>query len=327
MLSASTPHRCQDGRYTHEAFFYAGAAEFMAGTLPFIRAAADARRADPRRARHREDRRAARRAGRHARHGDVRRHGRGRRQPGPHHPGLAGLRRSPCPTGPPLRGIGEPIWAERSAAELVECERHEALLNVCFARSATSSCSAPTTPRACPPRSSPRPAATIPSSPAAARPRPATPTRAPTSSRALRPAAAGRARRRAQSLWFDAAGCAGSARSPSRHARQALADADAIADVVLVVHELAANSIRHGGGEGTLSIWRSDDGVVCEIRDSGRIEDPLAGRVRPAARPRTAAACGWPTSSATSCRSGPTTAAPPSASTSTAERDAGRRFA
>ena len=32
--------------------------------------------------------------------------------------------------GRPLRGIGEPIWAGRSAAELVECQRHESLLNV-----------------------------------------------------------------------------------------------------------------------------------------------------------------------------------------------------
>ena len=35
--------------------------------------------------------------------------------------------------GGPVRGIGEPIWAGRSAAELVECQLHEALLNVAFA--------------------------------------------------------------------------------------------------------------------------------------------------------------------------------------------------
>ena len=38
--------------------------------------------------------------------------------------------------GRPVRGIGEPIWAERSAIELVECQRHEALLNVAFAYAA-----------------------------------------------------------------------------------------------------------------------------------------------------------------------------------------------
>ena len=33
----------------------------------------------------------------------------------------------------PVRGIGEPIWAGRSADEMAECERHEALLNLAFA--------------------------------------------------------------------------------------------------------------------------------------------------------------------------------------------------
>src|SRR3954470_14557436 len=34
--------------------------------------------------------------------------------------------------GTPVRAIGEPIWPERSAAELAECRLHEALLNVAF---------------------------------------------------------------------------------------------------------------------------------------------------------------------------------------------------
>ena len=34
-----------------------------------------------------------------------------------------------------IRGIGEPIWADRSPAELVECQRHESLLNLAFADS------------------------------------------------------------------------------------------------------------------------------------------------------------------------------------------------
>jgi hypothetical protein len=34
--------------------------------------------------------------------------------------------------GAAARGIGEPIWAGRSADALIECERHEALLNVAF---------------------------------------------------------------------------------------------------------------------------------------------------------------------------------------------------
>src|SRR5918911_1455185 len=40
-----------------------------------------------------------------------------------------------APTGRRVRGIGEPIWPERTAAELAECERHESLLNLAFAGS------------------------------------------------------------------------------------------------------------------------------------------------------------------------------------------------
>ena len=46
-------------------------------------------------------------------------------------------------------------------------------------------------------------------------------------------------------------------------------------------HEVATNSIRHGGGEGTLRVWHEDDMVVCEVRDRGRLDQPLAGRARP----------------------------------------------
>ncbi|MBA3233977.1 MAG: MEDS domain-containing protein [Propionibacteriales bacterium] len=34
-----------------------------------------------------------------------------------------------------VRGIGEPVWPGRTAAELVEAQCHEALLNVAFADS------------------------------------------------------------------------------------------------------------------------------------------------------------------------------------------------
>ena len=52
---------------------------------------------------------------------------------------------------------------------------------------------------------------------------------------------------------------------------------------MLAVAELAANSIRHGGGRGILRIWHDDGSVIAEIRDRGLIEDPLAGRRAPAA--------------------------------------------
>lgn len=47
------------------------------------------------------------------------------------------------------------------------------------------------------------------------------------------------------------------------------------------VHEVTINSVRHGGGSGTLRLWLADQALICEVRDRGRIEDLLVGRVDP----------------------------------------------
>jgi anti-sigma regulatory factor (Ser/Thr protein kinase) len=52
-------------------------------------------------------------------------------------------------------------------------------------------------------------------------------------------------------------------------------------DLVLAVNELATNSVQHGGGGGTLRVWQEPGALVCDVRDQGFIEDPLAGRHRP----------------------------------------------
>ncbi|MCF2534191.1 anti-sigma factor RsbA family regulatory protein [Streptomyces nigra] len=49
----------------------------------------------------------------------------------------------------------------------------------------------------------------------------------------------------------------------------------------LAATEIAANSIRHGGGQGVLRMWSQEQRLVCEFRDSGYIDDPLVGRSRP----------------------------------------------
>jgi anti-sigma regulatory factor (Ser/Thr protein kinase) len=54
-------------------------------------------------------------------------------------------------------------------------------------------------------------------------------------------------------------------------------------DVVLVVHELATNVIRHGGGFGRLRVWRESGRIVFRVSDSGpgmplRLEAPDARR-------------------------------------------------
>jgi anti-sigma regulatory factor (Ser/Thr protein kinase) len=57
--------------------------------------------------------------------------------------------------------------------------------------------------------------------------------------------------------------------------------ANRVADLVIAVSELAANTLRHTHGYGTLHIWSSPGEVVCQVRDGGHIADPLTGSIRP----------------------------------------------
>jgi anti-sigma regulatory factor (Ser/Thr protein kinase) len=181
----------------------------------------------------------------------------------------------------PLRGIGEPISIDRSAAALVECQRHESLLNVAFAAN-------PGFWLLCPYDTSALPAEVVDeaqrSHPHVAHAREtvasasyhgldwaAEPFDAPLS---LPPEDAAQLRFGLGDL------------PAVRHlvrfcaARAGLRE-DRTGDLVLAVNELATNSIRHGGGSGTLTVWSTGRSVVCDIADRGRIADPLAGRVRP----------------------------------------------
>ncbi|MBJ7453583.1 MAG: ATP-binding protein, partial [Blastococcus sp.] len=49
----------------------------------------------------------------------------------------------------------------------------------------------------------------------------------------------------------------------------------------LAAEELATNSVQHGGGGGSLAMWRTDDAAVVEFSDSGRLTEPLLGRLPP----------------------------------------------
>jgi anti-sigma regulatory factor (Ser/Thr protein kinase)/anti-anti-sigma regulatory factor len=53
------------------------------------------------------------------------------------------------------------------------------------------------------------------------------------------------------------------------HASQAGLSEGRTGDLVLAVHELAANAIRHGAGFGRVRLWHTRDGVRCEIADEG----------------------------------------------------------
>jgi anti-sigma regulatory factor (Ser/Thr protein kinase) len=178
---------------------------------------------------------------------------------------------------PGVRGIGEPAHPGRSAAELEECERHERLVNLAFrqekaltvicpydtsalddevlagAERSHSHCASPDGKKA-------SPHFTLEGLLEGSLPQPARPT---------------------VSLGFG--------RTDLRIVRQAVSSLSRSVglgtrrneDFVLAVCEAATNSIQHGGGEGSLAIWRDDEELVCDVRDAGRVSDPLVGRERP----------------------------------------------
>ncbi len=77
----------------------------------------------------------------------------------------------------------------------------------------------------------------------------------------------------------------------AEHARAAHVAPARIEDLVLAAHEVAGNSLRHGGTDPIVRMWRHSEPaagdavgrqtVVCEVRDRGVIDDPLAGRLLP----------------------------------------------
>lgn len=125
-MTGPRPHHS----YRHEAFLYRDPADFLAGLVPFVRAGVAAgqpvmvalrpTRADPLRAALGPDAAAVHFV-------DMTELG--------HNPAriIPGWRRfldEHCRGVRPVRGIGEPIWSDRSPAEIVEAQLHEALLNL-----------------------------------------------------------------------------------------------------------------------------------------------------------------------------------------------------
>jgi anti-sigma regulatory factor (Ser/Thr protein kinase) len=53
------------------------------------------------------------------------------------------------------------------------------------------------------------------------------------------------------------------------HAIQACLPESRTDDLVIAVHELAANAVRHGAGAGRLRMWELDGALHCEVYDSG----------------------------------------------------------
>jgi anti-sigma regulatory factor (Ser/Thr protein kinase) len=55
----------------------------------------------------------------------------------------------------------------------------------------------------------------------------------------------------------------------SAHGAQAGLAPGRVGDLVLAVHELAANAVRHGAGHGRLLIWRNHQTLHCRVTDDG----------------------------------------------------------
>ncbi len=156
-----------------------------------------------------------------------------------------------------LYGIGEPIWAGRSHDELVECHRHEALLNLAFAGL----------------RGLPAAVSVRHGGARARGRRRGVPHASVHGRRRRRPATAPpTAGSRAIAAPFDAP-----LPSPPATAEEVAFDARTVPavrifvtcqaaaagvgparreDLVLAVDELVTNSVRHGGGRGTLRLWQ-----------------------------------------------------------------------
>jgi anti-sigma regulatory factor (Ser/Thr protein kinase) len=179
----------------------------------------------------------------------------------------------------PVRFVGEPIWPGRSAAEITESTRHEALINLAFtAADIQILC--------------PYDAARLPGSVLADACR-------------THPSIAGRQVRQAGAPFLGRGGipdrCTRPLKPPPHGAEilryhtdlrsvrefaRELAHAASLAagraaDLILAVNEIAANTLRHSGGGGLMLGWQAPGEVICELRDAGHITDPLAGRRMP----------------------------------------------
>jgi anti-sigma regulatory factor (Ser/Thr protein kinase) len=177
-----------------------------------------------------------------------------------------------------MRGIGEPIWAGRSATELVECRQHEALLNLAFADADGFTLLCPYDTSSLDPTVIEQAHGTHPEihRHQACSPSPrydgVHPDDLLTEPLDDPPATV-------TTLEF------GRRLAPVRHFAAdfvaAMGFRGRAADVALVVGELATNSVRHGGGSGTVHLWTRGAALVCEVRDRGRIVDPMIGRRKP----------------------------------------------
>jgi anti-sigma regulatory factor (Ser/Thr protein kinase) len=177
----------------------------------------------------------------------------------------------------PVRVIGEPIWPSRSEVEYPACVEHEALLNRAFTgRDVTVLCPYDVSqldPEVIADARRTHPVLwqngildhdNVAYDPEAMlarynQPLVSDPTAVRYTARKLGDLAGARAFAGAYAQWFGL--------SP-----------DQTADLQLIASELTTASLTHVGGTCRLALWWQNSHVVCEARDDGCLDDPLAGR-------------------------------------------------
>ncbi|MBA2558509.1 MAG: sensor histidine kinase [Propionibacteriales bacterium] len=275
--SAVKPHQT----YRHEAFLYRGEQEFLDGTVSFVREGICM--GQPQMVAVRSERLELLRAalgsdGEHVCWVDMTELG---ANPARIIPAWRQFVTELGTGGQPVRGVGEPVWAARRPQELVECQLHEALLNLAVE---------PDTPLwlRCPYDVDALDADVIEE---AARSHPAlvdgedyrgsTLYGGADHAGSVFAAELPRPPAGVEELHFDD-GCIDVVRrTVQEHAVAANVSPARSADLALAVTEAATNSVRHGGGHGQLLVWEQDGALVCEVKDEGLIDDPLVGRRMP----------------------------------------------
>ena len=182
-----------------------------------------------------------------------------------------------------LRGIGEPIWKERGPFELIECQRHESLLNTAFAGGDPWWLLCPYDTAALDPAVIDEARRSHPYVTDGANFRHSNDYRGLEASGAPFDIPLPEPTAIVQEQAFQNGDLVAVRGLVYRRATSAGLDASKSADLVLAVNEVATNSLLHGGGKGNLRIWEDSSALTCEVGDSGRFNSPLVDRERPAA--------------------------------------------
>jgi anti-sigma regulatory factor (Ser/Thr protein kinase) len=182
--------------------------------------------------------------------------------------------------GRTLRGVGEPAFVGRRESEYLECRLHELLLNHAFD-------GGPPWRLLCPYDETHLPRAVVrgalhshPTAGTSARRR-RSPDYAPGEVAdlfAAQLAAPGDAVLRGT---YGPADVPATRRTVAQYARRAGLPDDKVEVLELAASELASNSVRHGGGGGTVAMWTTPSAAIVEFHDAGQLTDPLTGRLMP----------------------------------------------